>query len=292
MIKLTAVLYLLLSSALAQQLSGIKASADSVELELLLEHLGSSNIGHQQAEKAVDSSIKINASLLKVSKSNHLFLIKSEIYKGLLNTQYLSSKEEIVINESVLKAIEKKLLKSSVVYSDFSNWIANSILSELAPYREDNFLNSYQSADRSDFKVMKRVHELQKTLKYLSPWILAIYEKSPESFNSLVSKVSVDILESIANKAELFQSHSELNNGDEQNTIIKVPDMSHLKKALPTPKSPSLDDKLKEEVQNSKNTVEALNEMPENPSEGIDKLMEKEELVPGKKVDKKQWTPK
>ncbi|MBC75267.1 MAG: hypothetical protein CME64_04560 [Halobacteriovoraceae bacterium] len=286
MIRALILLCYLSKVAVAGPLDEVKALTDSVELEMLLSHLSSAeSIELKKVKSVIEHSSKINAGLETTAKPNVLFLIKSEIYKGLLNSQHLPRKEQVLINESVIKSIEKKLDDSAVVYSDFSSWIASSILLELAPFRADNFLNSHQSIDRTNEKLVKKAIQLKKSLKYLSPWIVSLYENSPEAFNKLVSDVSLDILRSLSGKAYLFKTFSSKNSKAQNKKIIHIPDLSHSKQSDSLPPSPT--EELNDKRKTSKAAVEALNEMPEDPSKGIDNLIDKEA-----QSEKKQWTPK
>ena len=278
----------------AQILKGLEAKGLSVELELMLKHLSESKqVTKEQAALSVGAASLINEDLSKTPKSNVLFLIKSEIYKSLLNNQHLPKKGEILINESLVKSIESKVQKHSEIYTEFAFWIANSVIEELAPYRSDNFLNKYQTINRTDLKARARAFELEKISKYLSPWILALNENSPEEFNQLVTLIAVDTITGLSKKSFYFKEFSSKNSDSKTPTFIEIPSIGAVSETQPKLPSTSLELKKESKLNESKEAVDILEKLPEDPSEGIDRLLDKENNVDTDVNEgEKQWTPK
>ena len=278
----------------AQILKGLKAQGLSVELELLLKHLSNSkDITSEQAAVTVGAASLINEDLSKTPKSNVLFLIKSEIYKSLLNNQHLPRKDEILINETLVKSIESKVEKHAEIYSEFAYWIANSVIEELAPYRSDKFLDKYQTIDRSNLKSRARAFELQRIAKYLSPWLLAFNENSPEDFNKLVSDIAVDTLKGLSKKSFYFREFTSKNSSTTLGPIITIPSITPAVQEQPGLPSASLELKKKNKLNETKKAVDILEKLPEDPSEGIDQLLEKQKGESSEgDGSEKQWTPK
>ncbi|MEX1099307.1 MAG: hypothetical protein WEB87_02705 [Bacteriovoracaceae bacterium] len=256
----------------------VKQANFSHELELLAAHLEGSKLSQDLAQEVVGAAALINADLKKTPKSNALFLIKSEIYKGLLDNQRLSYSDKALMREALVKGVEQKLKKNKIVYTPFATWIVSSVLSELSAYRGDGFLDRYQTISRNDLKEKAKALQLEKLVKYLSPWIIAFNEKTPQEFNHLVALVSVDLLKRISKKTFYFKEYSSSHSEASFDELFAIPDLKIGNKArIPMPES-SLGAQSQKKVEEVREVLDTLNKDDlENPSEAINILLQKED---------------
>lgn len=283
LLSLTLVLSAETSPLLAQELSGLKVNMPgfSVELELMLKQLANSkSVSRARASQVVNAAKVINEDLKSVPRENALFLVKSEIYKALLDNPLVHSGGEIIINEAMLKSVEKKLQSKSIIYGEFAQWIAKSILADLAAYRKDGFISRYQTVSGSDVKERARSLELRKLAKFLSPWLMAINEKSPEEFNKLTTEVAANLMLRIASKTYYFhQFASKYGNSNSAQAVdmLAVPSIEASEKEQKLPSTSLKEESHLQELQ-GKEDLKALekNEL-ENPSNAIDNLMRNEQ---------------
>lgn len=283
LLSLTLVLSAETSPLLAQELSGLKVNMPgfSVELELMLKQLAKSkSVSRARASQVVNAAKVINEDLKSVPRENALFLVKSEIYKALLDNPLVHSGGEIIINEAMLKSVEKKLQSKSIIYGEFAQWIAKSILADLAAYRKDGFISRYQTVSGSDVKERARSLELRKLAKFLSPWLMAINEKSPEEFNKLTTEVAANLMLRIASKTYYFhQFASKYGNSNSAQAVdmLAVPSIEASEKEQKLPSTSLKEESHLQELQ-GKEDLKALekNEL-ENPSNAIDNLMRNEQ---------------
>lgn len=187
----------------------LKVLSDSIpyEVELMFKHIKYSSLSKAENEKLRANLTLLNEDLGALDKRNILFLFKSEIYKGIFTNQYLKLNSKLQISSSVIDSTKKKLAKHKVVYSLFSQWTIQSILNDLEPFLEDSFINRYQNVNRGNSKDVLKSRKLVKIYKYISPFLAAFLNKSPEDFNTLQKNIILDTFSRIALKSYYFQIH-------------------------------------------------------------------------------------
>lgn len=211
--------------AKAPALQGLTTISEKApkELELLTMHLVKYVKTSQDVDKVIGYCNLINQDLQKTPKKNVFFMLKSEVYRGILRNQFLKKENTIQVSNSILLSIEQKLNKYDIVYSDFSKWIITSILEDISTFRKDGFIDQYQRINRSDFEQQKRYNKLKKTLSYISPWIEKIEKLTPESFNNLVKDVGIDILWYISSRTYYFGTFSSKYKQSINSNIFNIP---------------------------------------------------------------------
>ena len=120
----------------AGDLDNLKITSTAVpyELELMFNHLKEQKTTANQKEKLFADLEIINDDLSAIGSKANMFLIKSEIYKGILTNQYLKKEAKVQVSAATVGSIEKKIQSNKVIYSNFSTWIIKSILNDLAEY--------------------------------------------------------------------------------------------------------------------------------------------------------------
>ncbi len=111
------------------------------EFNLMIQHLKQSKLTQEELERLILSSELINKELANTPGPNIMFLFKSEIYKGILNNQYMKQNSLLQASTSILESTKHKLEKNKVSYTDFSKWIIQSIINDFNPFLEKNFIN-------------------------------------------------------------------------------------------------------------------------------------------------------
>jgi hypothetical protein len=187
----------------------LKVISDSIpyEVELMFDHINESKLSQKENELFIADLDLLNDDLSSLDKRNLLFLFKSEIYKGIFTNQYLKSDTKLQLSSSVINAIKKKIDKNKVVYTKYSLWTIESILNDLTPFMEDNFINRYQNINRGNSKDVLKAKKLKKIFKYVSPFLAAFLNKSPELFNLLQKNIILDTFSRIALKSFYYQTH-------------------------------------------------------------------------------------
>jgi hypothetical protein len=257
----------------------------SEELSIVVKHLQQSNLNENRLIEVTTAARLINNDVKKMEGINLLYLLKSEIYKGLLNNQYISYSDSIQISSVIFKSITEKMKKYDLIYSDMAKWIYNSVKSDLDPYLKGDFIDRYQTVSRTNIKEVAKSMELRKALRYISPWVIAIESKTPEEFNEMLSDVCVDILVQISKKTYFFKEFTSQFEKEKRGELFQIPDI----KSSPNPLSQELpNDSVQTKAQDKKAKAKKQMETLENTqdlnssSKAIDKLLE----------DENEWTPK
>lgn len=260
----------------------------SEELRIIVDHLNYNEVSKDHAREVLAACELINNDTINMDSINLLFLIKSEIYKGLLNNQHLSYEDSVQISEVIVKSIEDKFKKHEVSYSPFAKWIFNSIIEDLKPYRANDFLNRYQTVSRTNMKEMSMALGLQKALKYISPWIIAIESQTPESFNNTLTLISIDILKLISRKTYFFKEFSFRFSQKQREAIFEIPKLA-LKPDVPIELP---DSSLQKKKAQTKKTAKEAMKVLENTTETNGQKEAIDQLLNDETKQKKEWTPK
>lgn len=224
------------------------------ELNLMISHLKESQLSEDQVIKIIATLNLINDDMKSIPQANTMFLLKSEIYKGILTNQYLKQGNVLQISLGVIKSMKANLKKHSIIYTTFSKWLIESFLKDFDPFLEKNFINNYQSIKRSDYKGQLQVKKLNKILKYHSAWINAINNYSPEEFNHLCTKIILDTTERISKKTYYFKTFYGSVEKNPEEDLFNIP--NYTPKAQSKQSLEEADKTLKEQAQDRKKAAE------------------------------------
>lgn len=260
------------------------------EFNLMIEHLKQSKLTQDDLERLISASELINKELATTPEPNIMFLFKSEIYKGILNNQYMKQNSLLQASTSILESTKHKLEKNKVSYTNFSKWIIQSIIKDFDPFLEKNFINQYQNIKRSNSAGMLLAKRLQKVMKYLAPWLNAIDKHVPEDFNKLCTKIIIDTIERISKKTYYFKTFTGELEPDSEKQLIAVPAFETKERVT----SKVTDEKsLKEEAtERKKDAQEDVEDLDSDDlsgaSEEIDKLDENNETETEEEEDEEE----
>ena len=281
------------SSSTLEKLTVISEDAP-LELKLMTQHLANHAHNEQEITDIIGYANLINTDLKKSSKENIMFMLKSEIYRGILNNQYMKRENGLQISSSFILSIEQKLKANSIVYSEFAQWLANALLADLAEFRTNGLIDSYQNINRTDFQKQQRASKLKKILSYISPWLATFEKLSPEEFNQFCTQVGIDILRNIAARTYYFGVFANSYQHKEEKVIFHIPEISFKETITPTLTGPQTKVEEKEQrKQEAKNLVQKLN--PTGEIEGISEKIsdELDKIQPAQEIDPNStWIPK
>lgn len=232
----------------------ILSEAVPTEFKLMINHLKQSELDFESLQRISAASSLINEELSTTPSTNIMFLFKSEIYKGILNNQYMKKTSLLQASTSILQSTKHKLQKHSIAYSAFAKWLIESIIKDFNPYLAKNFINQYQNVKRSNSANMLKARRLQKTMKYLAPWLNAIDKNTPEDFNKLLTKIIIDTIERISKKTYYFKTFSSKLEPESSENIFIVPKIKELESINTS--EPIVGKTLKEESKQRKKEAE------------------------------------
>ncbi len=134
-----------------------------------------SRVKHQlNDEQLISMCEKIESALTNVPKKYVFYLLKSDIYKNILDFEYDSYTPGLSLNKNLLEQVERKFANNQKKYTPMAQWIYRSFISDL------------------DFRIkakenLNAAHES----KFLRPWYKNMKDKTPEEFNSLVDQIAL-----------------------------------------------------------------------------------------------------
>lgn len=255
-----------------------------IELKLMTQHLAKYTTDREDIFKVISYCNLINKDLKTSSKKNVFFMLKAEIYRGILRNQYLQFDNKLQVSSSLLNSIEQKLDKYDIVYSDFSKWIIKSILADLQPYIADNFIDQYQGISRLDIKKQEMVTRLKKVLSYITTWLEKIEKLTPENFNELVKNISMDTLHHISSRTYYFNTFSKIYKQTQETDTFKVPKVKLEITSNEVAKDKDLNESREQAKKDAKKIIEKIDaDDMSGASEEIDKL---------ESSTKSSWSPK
>jgi hypothetical protein len=216
----------LISNGISQELiyPEIIPSKTPIEFEMLYNRIQSTLI-----PKEKDDFLLLSHELQKyfnlIEENQLFFLIKSTIYKAILQFEFDFFIQEIDINNAFLNQIEAKLSANDKIYSIFDKWLINSIIADLFSYRNTPLLDQLGGTDVKSAKLedMKLAAELRRKLRYLKPWFYTFDKLKPKEFTELTREASWRLIKMIYSSAKLFYFYTSVHSPPNDIQFFKLP---------------------------------------------------------------------
>ncbi|MBL7663729.1 MAG: hypothetical protein JNM93_01255 [Bacteriovoracaceae bacterium] len=173
------------------------------------------------------SAKQINTNLAFATKKNVFFIMKSEIYKTVLDFEYDKYTPNIQLGPSLYSAAEEKYQKNKSVYSSFSSWIIRSLLSDL----------------KFRIETQKGLEDIVEG-KYLRPWFKNIMSYSPKDFNLMTSRIASLSLLRITNMSGIIKNQTVIDEKTSATMYFEIQDGPSNKVNTPPP-APKTEEMLK-----------------------------------------------
>lgn len=215
-----------------------------VEFEILFESMKNSLRDPVEQAQLVVFCNKINKGLAPLKKEQVQFLIKSEIYKTILEWKFPN--ENFKPSVSDIKRL-KLNLESNTIYTPFARSIIESMITDT------EYL--YAKMERAPTENKNRV------MAYTGKWLNQADNLSSADFNALVMEVSWQILQRIEKKALLVQQLSSEAIQDIREDTFNIPQLNQ----LPTTTKPEIS-------QENISASEQSNEIKEQSEKEMEKI--------------------
>lgn len=262
-----------------------------LELKLLTSHLAKHTTSKKDIINVVGYCKLINEDLKSSAKVNVMFMLKSEIYRGILNNQYLKRDNGFQISSTFLNSINQKLQKNKEEYSDFSLWLGNALLSDLLPYQKSGLIDRYQSIDRTDFSNKEKANKIKKILSFTGPWLGSFEKLSPKKFNQLCTSVAIDVLRNISSRTYYFGVFANKYLQQEEQLIFDIPKVKILTDNQTSSDVNSVSSGIDQQVKRKEEAKKLMDSItPSDSPESISKEIDK--ILPNKNSDPNStWVP-
>ncbi|MBY0516730.1 MAG: hypothetical protein K2P81_07475 [Bacteriovoracaceae bacterium] len=207
----------------------------------------------------------INKGLGPLAKDQSFFLLKSEVYKTLLEWPHPPS--QFQVGSHTLERMKSNLVTNKAIYTPYSKWVLEALVADLENFQKEGILDmtSNQRANLNSEKTLQ-YSKMQRVLKHTRGWLEQADTLSAKDFNGLTEQLAWRTLERVKEKAALFRRFSSKAIQDTQVNTFNIPEngMPQLPKAGPAPvkvetSEKGLADKAAEEKVDAQEAVDKMN---------------------------------
>lgn len=165
----------------------------------------------------------INRGLGPLKKDQAFFLLKSEIYKSLL--EWPHPQTQFQVGSHTLERIQANMRTSQAIYTPFSLWVLESLIADLKTFQAQGLLD-LTPAQRSTLSAEKTQQylKLQKVLKYTRGWLEQADTVSAKDFNLLTEDLAWKTLERVKERSALFRRFSSKAIQDTSENTFNIPE--------------------------------------------------------------------
>ncbi len=256
----------------AQTFLKINETALPLEFVLLAESINELKLSQDEKDKIAEKIKGINSNLKFLKKEQIFFILKSELYKSILEKEFHSDFKIMKFTNLDISNIEKAYGLNKKDFSPFARWLVESVISDFSE------LKNYPGFNNVKLDVPEKdatLNLVRKKLSLLSPWLGAISSLKASEFNLRLKKMIVEILSDIELSTGVYKSY--LTNKDMDSTdFITINTITNKKLPLPSKEEDELPTKPKSE--------DELSVAEEGQLEG-EKAQKLTESIPGPKEE-------
>lgn len=194
-----------------------------LEFQLLFESLKNSLKENQEQVRLIVLAQQINRGLGPLQKDQSFFLLKSEVYKTLLEWPHPAS--QFQVGSHTLDRIKSNIANGRAVYNPFSLWVLEALAADLENFQREGLL-SMTPAQRANLNGEKaqQYNKMQRVLKYSRGWLEQADTLSAKDFNALTDQLAWRTIERVKEKGLLFRRHSSKAIADTQTNTFNIPE--------------------------------------------------------------------
>ena len=258
-----------------------------LEFRLLFESMKYSLKELNEQVRLIVLAQHINKGLGPLKKDQSFFLLKSEVYKSLLEWPHPPT--QFQVGSHTLERIKTNINASKAIYTPFSQWVLEALMADLEEFQKEGLLD-LPPAQKSMLNGEKsqRYLKMQRVLKYTRGWLEQADTMSAKDFNKLTEELSWKTLERVKERSSLFRRFSSKAVQDSNQNTFNIPEqgMPQMNQGKPAPPATTVDPAMKgisekaaEEKAEASSSVENLEvdsaAVPaQELSEAIDKIEE------------------
>ncbi|MBF0297704.1 MAG: hypothetical protein HQK51_03230 [Oligoflexia bacterium] len=196
-----------------------------LEFQFLIESYQHSNLTDKEKNEFIDLIKKLDINLKVLPQKYIYFVIKSEIYKELLenkiiyrnNEQQRSSTSQLMETDEVLdslsiKKINKLLSNNYLIYTSFGKWLIESLQADIWELTSSKFFdeklnkNNNSARDKKFLRESEKIekNKIQNKKKLLTPIYQEVIKKKAEDFNELLKPIMHSILVKLVYQTTIF----------------------------------------------------------------------------------------
>lgn len=194
-----------------------------LEFKLLFDSLKNSLKENQEQVRLIVLAQQINRGLGPLQKDQTFFLLKSEVYKTLLEWPHPVS--QFQVGSHTLERIKNNIANGRAVYNPFSMWVLEALAADLENFQREGLLSltPVQRANLNGEKA-QQYNKMQRVLKYSRGWLEQADTLSAKDFNALTDQLAWRTIERVKEKGQLFRRLSSKAIADTQTNTFNIPE--------------------------------------------------------------------
>lgn len=258
-----------------------------LEFRLLFESMKYSLKEVHEQVRLIVLAQHINKGLSPLKKDQSFFLLKSEVYKSLLEWPHPPT--QFQVGSHTLERLKANLNASKAIYTPFSQWVLEALMADLEEFQKEGLLDTPPAQKNMlNGEKSQRYLKMQRVLKYTRGWLEQADTMSAKDFNRLTEELSWKTLERVKERSSLFRRFSSKAVQDSNENTFNIPEqgMPQTNPGKPAPQAITVDPAMKgisekaaEEKEEASSSVENLSvdsaAVPaQELSEAIDKIEE------------------
>lgn len=175
-----------------------------LELVILINSINELKLTPEENSRYIDEAKTLNGFLKFLTKEQIYFLVKSQIYKNVLEKEFQGDYKITKFTSLDIEAIEKNYRLNSKKYSTYASWLIQSVLSDFST------LKNYPGFNQVKLTIVEKdptLNIIRKKLNLLSPWLGAISTLTAVDFNGRLKKMMFKTLADIKDSAYLLKTY-------------------------------------------------------------------------------------
>lgn len=202
------------------------------EFKVLFESMRNSLRDPVEEARLVAYCSRIDKGLAPLKRDQSMLLLKTEIYKTLLEWKF--SKSDYRVTNKSLDRIKTNLTNDAAIYTPFSKWVIETMMADLEGFRASGELDTAESV-RNRSSGDENARQITKILTYTREWLHKADTLTAQNFNELTQKASWMILQRVREKALLFQELSSKAVQVTEEKTFNIPQIDGPAKPTPAP---------------------------------------------------------
>lgn len=193
-----------MTSRASQSFLKINETSLPLEFVLLAESINELKLSQEEKDKIADKIKGVNSNLKFLKKEQIFFILKSELYKSILEKEFHSDFKIMKFTNMDISNIEKAYQVNKKDYSPFARWLVESVISDFSE------LKNYPGFNNVKLDVPEKdatLNLVRKKLSLLSPWLGAISALKASEFNLRLKKMIVEILSDVELSTGVYKSY-------------------------------------------------------------------------------------
>lgn len=212
-------IFFILSLCINLHASQFMPKEDKLPLEIvfLLKNLNEIKLSAKEDGRLVEHVKDLNRNLKFITKEKFYFVVKSEIYKNILEKEFQGDFKIMKFTSEQIKTIEESYIKNKDQYSLFSRYLIESILSDF------NTLKTYPGFNQVKLNSIDRdptLNLIRKKLNLLSPWLGAMSTLEARDFNLRMKRLMLKIIEDLASITGVYKTYMPSEELEKEDFII------------------------------------------------------------------------